>query len=189
MAKEILEESKWLAALSNGDFEAFNVLYKKHHRALYFYALKLSNNPHEAEEIVQSVFVTIWETRHIIDPSQSFSAYLFSIARNQFYDTLRKKVTESCYSDYVLQQNNLIADDLEKQIEEKEIYEIIHKLLKQIPKHRQEIFRMSREENMTYKQIAEKLQISENTVDTQIRNTLNFLRKELLKYLRTILFC
>ena len=189
MAEEKFEERKWLVALSNGDFEAFNVLYEKHHRALYFFALKLSNNPHEAEELVQSVFVTIWETRHFIDPSQSFSAYLFSITRNQFYDILRKKVTELCYADYVLQQNNLIADDLEKQIEEKEINEIINKLLKKIPQRRQEIFRMSREENLTYKQIAEKLQISENTVDTQIRNALKFLRKELLKYIRMMLFC
>jgi len=189
MAEEIFEENKWLVALSNGDFNAFNVLYAKHHRALYFFALKLSNNPHEAEEIVQSVFVTIWETRHTIDPAQSFSAYLFSIARNRFYDMLRKRITERCYADYVLQQHNLIADDLEEQIEKKEIYEIIKNLILQIPKRRQEIFRMSREENLTYRQIAEKLQISENTVDTQIRNALKFLRKELLKYLRMMLFC
>jgi len=184
MTEKTNEESQWLAALSTGDFKAFNVLYEKYHRPLYFFAFKLSKTSHEAEELVQSVFVTVWETRQTIDPSKPFSAYLFSIARNRFYDMLRKRVNESCYTDYLLQQNSLIADDVEKEIEDKEINEIIHKLLQQIPKRQQEIFRLSRNENMSYKQIAGKLQISENTVDTQIRKALNFLRKELPKYLK-----
>jgi len=189
MAEKTNEESKLLVALSTGDFNAFNILYERHHRALYFFALQLSKNPHEAEELVQSAFVTIWETRRSVDPSKSFSAYLFSIARNRFYDMLRKQATESCYADYILQQNNLIADDLEKQLEDKEINEIIDKLLQQIPKRRLEIFKLKHNENLSYKQIAGKLQISENTVDVQIRNVLNFLRRELPKYLRMLLFC
>ena len=182
------EERKLLVALASGDSGAFEILYEKYHHPLYFFALKLSKNPHEAEELVQSVFVSVWETRQSVDPAKSFSAYLFSIARNRFYDMLRRRVTESCYVDYILQQNNLIGDDLEKQTEDKEINEIINRLLQQTPERRQEIFRMSRDENLSYKQIAEKLQISENTVDTQIRNVLNFLRKELPKYLRLLLF-
>ena len=188
MADKANEECKLLVALSTGDFKAFNILYERHHRALYFFALKLSKKPHEAEELVQSTFVAVWETRQSIDPSKSFSAYLFSIARNRFCDMLRKQTTESCYTDYILQQNNLIADDLEKQFEDKEINEIINKLLQQIPKRRLEIFQLQRDENLSYKQIAERLQISENTVDMQIRNVLNFLRRELPKYLRMLLF-
>ena len=183
------EEGKWVVALSAGDFNAFNILYEKYHQALYFFALKLSKNQHEAEELVQSVFVTVWETRQAIDSEKSFSAYLFSIARNRFYDMLRKRVIESCYADYIFQQNNLITNDLEKEIEDNEINEIINKLLQQVPERRLEIFRLSREENLSYKQIAQKLQISENTVDTQIRHVLNFLRKELPKYLKMLFLC
>jgi len=97
---------------------------------------------------------------------------------------LRKRAVESCYAEYLLQQNNLLADDVEKEIEDKEINHIIQQLLQQIPERQQEIFRLSREDNLTYKQIAGKLQISENTVDTQIRKVLNFLRKELPKYMK-----
>ncbi len=186
MAGKPHEENNLLTALAAGDFKAFGELYEKYHRALYFFALKLSKNTHEAEELVQSVFVSIWETRQAVNPAKSFHAYLFSIARNRFYDMLRKRVSESCYVDYILHQDNQAADDLEKQIEDSEINIIIHQLLQQVPERRQEIFRMSRDENLSYKQIAEKLQISENTVDTQIRNVLNFLRKELPKYLKII---
>jgi len=184
MTEQSYEESKWLFALTADDFNAFTCLYEKYHRALYFFALKLSKNTHEAEELTQSVFVTVWETRQNINPEKSFSAYIFSIARNRFYDKLRKRITESCYADYILQQNIRMDNDVEKQIEDEELREIIKKLLQQIPERRREIFRLSRDENLSYRQIAEKLQISENTVDTQMRNALNFLRKELPKYLR-----
>ena len=179
------DERKCLIALAAGDYNSFNVLYEKYHRALYFFALKLSKNTHKAEELVQLVFVTVWETRQIIDSEKSFSAYLFSIARNRFYDMLRRRIIENCYADYILHQNDLAVDDLEKQMEDREMTEIINKLLLKIPERRREIFRMSREENLTYKQIAEKLQISENTVDTQIRKVLNYLRKKL----KLLLFC
>ena len=182
------KESDLLAAVMVGDFKVFSDLYEKYHRELYSFALNLSKNRHDAEELVQSVFVSIWETRQNINPEKSFHAYLFSIARHRFYNTLRKRVTENCYVDYVLHHENQTDNEFEKQVEDDEINEIINKLLEQVPKRRQEIFRMSRDENLSYKQIAEKLQISENTVDTQIRNVLNFLRKELPKYLQTLLF-
>ncbi len=182
------EESSLLAAIVAGDFKAFGDLYEKYHRTLYAFALNLSKNSHEAEELVQSVFVSVWETRKNIDPAKSFHAYLFSIARNRFYNILRKRITESCYVDYMLHQENQTDNELEKRVEDNEINEIIHKLIQQVPKRRQEIFRMNRDENFSYKQIAEKLQISENTVDTQIRNVLNFLRKELPKYLTIFIY-
>ena len=188
MAGKAPEETVLIAALIAGDFAAFEELYKKYGHSLYNFALKLSKNPHEAEELAQSVFVSMWETRQSIDTSQPFGTYLFSIAKNRFYDMLRKRVSESCYVDYILHQDLLLADDLEKQIEDNEVSEIINTLLEKVPERRRNIFRMNREEDMSYKQIAEKLQISENTVDTQIRNVLNFLRKELPKYLNLFLF-
>jgi len=176
------DERECLIALAAGDFNAFSVLYEKHRRALYFFALKLSKDTHKAEELVQSVFVTVWETRQTVDPEKSFGAYLFTIAHNRFYDMLRRRIIENCYADYVRHQNSQVANDLEKQTEDREINEIIDHLLQRVPERRQEIFRLSRDEHLSYKQIAEKLQISENTVDTQIRKVLNYLRKELKKY-------
>ena len=188
MADKTQEESNLLTAIAAGDFKAFDILYKKYYRMLYSFALALSKNSHEAEELVQSVFVSVWEVRQSIDPEKSFNAYLFSIARNRFYNMLRKRVTESCYVDYILHQIGQTEHNAEELLEDKEINDIIHKLLLQVPERRKEIFRLSREENFSYKQIAEKLQISENTVDTQIRNVLNFLRKELPRYLKIVLF-
>ena len=182
MAEDVTEDYHLLTELVSGDFKAFNGLYKKYHPALYNFSMWLSKNRHEAEELVQSTFVTIWENRRYIDPEKQFRTYLFNIARNRFFDILRKRNAEKFYVDYILQHDNQEADDLHQQIEDSELHQIIEKLLQQVPERRQHIFRLSRDENLSYKQIAETLQISENTVDTQIRNVLNFLRKELPKY-------
>ena len=96
MADKAQKESNLLAAIAAGDFKAFDILYQKYYRMLYSFALDLSKNSHEAEELVQSVFVSVWEVRQSIDPEKSFNAYLFSIARNRFYNMLRKRVVENC---------------------------------------------------------------------------------------------
>jgi len=182
MEKQVSEDFQCLTALVAGDRKAFRVIYDKYHSALYGYAMWLSKDHHEAEELVQSVFVTIWESRQQIDPEKAFRTYLFNIVRNRFYDMLRKRNTERYYVDYILQQDEVDTDDIQQQMEDTELRDILEMLLQQVPERRLMIFRLSRDENLSYKQIAEQLQISENTVDTQIRNVLNFLRKELPKY-------
>jgi RNA polymerase sigma-70 factor (ECF subfamily) len=182
------QENDLLRALKSGDFDAFNILYEKHHRQLYAFALKLSKNIHEAEEIVQSVFVSIWENRALIDPQKSFHNYLFRIAQNRFYDIMRKRLLNDCYLDYVKQYEESVVDDIIVNIENAEIREILQQLLLQVPERRRLIFELNRFQGLSYKQIAEQLQISENTVDSQIRHVLNFLRKELPKRLISLFF-
>jgi RNA polymerase sigma-70 factor (ECF subfamily) len=183
-------ERQLLIALSSGDMKAFDALYDKYHKSLYGFALRLSKDSDEAEDLVQSVFVSVWELRESIDVEKSFRSYLFSIARNRFYDILRHKVAENRYIHYILQQYAYSSEPnyIEQHLEEKEFSTLINTLLDRVPERRRLIFKMSREAKLSYKQIAQKLQISENTVDTQIRNVLNFLRKELLKYMLMIIF-
>jgi len=182
MAELVNEEMTWLVELVAGDYKAFRVIYDRYHAKLYDFAMWLSKDRYETEELVQSTFVMIWENRQSIDPGQPFGNYLFTITRNRFYDMLRKKNTEKYYIDYILQHETQESDDVQTQMEEAELQQIIDKLLQKIPERRLLIFRLSRDENLSYKQIASKLNISENTVDTQIRNVLNYLRKELPKY-------
>ena len=182
MEEPLSEEYQLLSALIAGDFKAFRMIYDKYHAKLYDFAMWLSKDRYETEELVQMTFVAVWENRQAIDPKQPFGNYLFSILRNRFYDMLRKKNTEKYYIDYVLQNETEEYDDIQLQIEVAELHQIIEKIMRKIPERRRLIFRLSRDENLTYKQIAEKLNISENTVDSQIRNVLNYLRKELPKY-------
>jgi RNA polymerase sigma-70 factor (ECF subfamily) len=183
-----LDEIGIIERLRRGDIAAFNELYERWHRRLYGFALYLSHDRHTSEDLVQTVFVAVWEQRRTINSSNGFGAYLFSIARNSFYDMLRHKVAEQAYITRLLShtREHPNENDADTRVESADFDGILTTLLEKLPARRREIFLMSRQQNMSYGEIAEKLGISENTVDTQIRHALNFLRRELPKYLAII---
>jgi RNA polymerase sigma-70 factor (ECF subfamily) len=125
--------------------------------------------------------VKLWLKKDTINPEKDFQSYLFSIAKHLVLDYLKSAVNRKLY--FVgehLQQDLLVEDGFETPLTE-DMEEKLQKLIDEIPERRRAIFRMSRFEGLSYKQIAERLNISENTVDSQIRNALAFLRKEFRK--------
>ncbi len=172
------EDKALIKALANGDIKAFDKLYYTYHKKLYAFSLRFLKNQSEVEDLVQKVFIVIWEKRGSINPDKSFSNYLFTIARNDIYDLLKKKTFSEYYNDQILADVEQTEDD----IEIKKLVELIYSLIENIPERRRQIFLMNRDMGLTYRQIAEELGISENTVDTQIRHSLNYLRGELSKH-------
>jgi RNA polymerase sigma-70 factor (ECF subfamily) len=168
--------------LTRGDTNAFKALYDKYKKKLYGYALYLSKNAYDAEEIVQIAFISVWENRTKLDPDKPFSQYLFRIVQNRLCDLFRRRIIEKCYIDYIKANETDISDDFLSTIINTETEEIFNKLLDQMPEKRRTVFKLSRYGNLTYKQIAQQLHISENTVDFHIRQSLSFLKKELKKY-------
>ncbi|MDR3095024.1 MAG: RNA polymerase sigma-70 factor [Bacteroidales bacterium] len=165
-----------LIRLQNSNHQAFSDLFKRYSQHLYFFCCK-SLSKEDAEEITQNVFMTVWENRQNIDPSYSFSSYLFSIAKHQIYNAIRSKIVQKSFVEKYLQQ----TDEIEIPQEYDDTVEKMHEKLKQgirnLPDKQREIFMMSRTYRISYKEIAEKLGISENTVDTSIRRSLQVLRR------------
>ncbi len=180
---QILREKANLILLKSGDVEAFDCLYNSYHKKLFAFIYKFLNNWHDTEDLVQKIFVTIWEKRVNINSDKSFNSYLFTIARNEIYDILKKKVITEYYGDCIMDVVSKDGCD----IEEKKVIETIYSLLEKVPERRRRIFLMSKDMGLTYKQIGKQLGISENTVDTQIRNVLNYLREELPKYIKMLI--
>lgn len=176
-----ISEKDLVKDLKSGKIKAFDSLYYKYHKKLFAYILSIIKNWHDSEDLMQKIFITIWDKRENIDPEKSFNNYIFRIARNEIFDLIKKKaLTEYCY-DYVLSN----IPQKEEELDSKKIIEIMCSLIEKIPERRRQIFLMNRDMGLTYKQIAQQLGISENTVDTQIRNSLNYLRKELPKYIKS----
>jgi len=174
-------EKELVKKLKDGDSFAFEVLFYKYRNKIKGFALKIVPAQIDPEEIVQEVFVRVWLKKEAIDPEKDFQSYLFSIAKHLVLDHLKSAVNRKLY--FVgehFQQDLLEEDGLDASISE-ETEEKLQKLINEIPERRREIFRLSRFEGLSYKQIAERLNISENTVDSQIRNALAFLRKEFRK--------
>jgi len=181
MEKLLHTEKELVKKLQEGDSFAFEVLFYKYRNKVKGFAVKLVPAQVDPEEIVQEVFVRVWLKKEMINPEKEFQSYLFSITKHLVLDHLKSAVNRKLY--FVgehFQQDLLIDEGVENSFaEDTEVK--LQKLIAEIPERRREIFRLSRFEGMSYKQIAERLNISENTVDSQIRNALNFLRKEFRK--------
>ena len=169
--------SKLSARLKASDYGAFSDIFMLYHKRVYAFCCK-SLLKEDAEEIVQNVFLLIWENRHKIDVQYSFSSYLFSIAKHQVYNIIRQKIAQKTFIEKYLQQSDNLSEISENYDDVVPELKIKMKgAIRQLPNRQREIFVMSRIYKFTYKEIAEKLKISENTVDTSIRRSLSALRK------------
>ncbi len=181
MEKLLHTEKELVTRLKEGDSFAFEVLFYKYRNKVKGFAIKLVPAQIDPEEIVQEVFVKLWLKKEAVDPEKDFQSYLFSIAKHLVLDHLKSAVNRKLYFVGEHFQQDVLADEsIENSITE-DAKEKLQKLINEIPERRREIFLLSRFEGMSYKQIAERLNISENTVDSQIRNALSFLRKEFRK--------
>jgi RNA polymerase sigma-70 factor (ECF subfamily) len=181
LEKFLHTEKELIEKLHLGDSFAFEVLFYKYRNKVKGFARSMIPTQIDPEEIVQEVFVRVWLKREAINPEKDFQSYLFSIAKNLILDHLKSAVNRRLYFvEEHFQQDLLIEDGTDVTISE-DVEAKLLKLIEQLPERRRKIFSLSRFEGMSYKQIAERLNISENTVDSQIRNALAFLRKEFRK--------
>ncbi len=174
--------------LKKGDFVAFEKIYNALSGRLFYFVNSSILNQQDAEEIVQEVFITIWNKREDIESVSTFQSYIYTIAKNKINDHLRKVLQEKKYIESVIADYHLETNDLEEIISYRDTNEVLNKLINLLPEKRKRVFELSRFSGMTYKEISAEMNISENTVDTQMRKALLFLREGMLKLSTIILF-
>jgi len=169
-----------LLLLQKGDRVAFYNIYERYCKRLYGFVLRYIKRGEEAEEIVQEVFIKLWEARSKIDVYSSFDSFLFTIAYNTTMSLFRKRIKEKKYKEY-LQSLQQIEDapDIIEEIHYNELSANVQKLLNQVTPRQREVFQLSREEGLTHEEIAKKLDISVNTVKKHMTNTLTFLKSNI----------
>jgi RNA polymerase sigma-70 factor (ECF subfamily) len=160
--------------------KAFDIIYKKYSRRLYGFVFRYIKQEADTEEIVQEVFVKIWQSRDKINIYSSFESFLFTIAHNATVNLLKKRATEQKYVEHIksLQQVDETYE-LTDEIHYKELKQKFLGLLNELPPRQKEIFQLSREEGLSNKEIAEKLGISVQTVKNHLVTTLSFLKSKL----------
>ena len=171
-------QKELIQKLKKGDDEAFSAMYKLYWEKVYNFSRLYLASSEDVAEIVQEVFIKLWETRHLIDEEQSFEGFLFIITRNQIFKYSRKRLNYSFLKMTVMQSIEKSYEE-EDQLEIADLKKHLSVLISQLPERQQEIFRLSRERHMTYKQIAEQLSISEKTVEYHMTAALKYLRKNL----------
>lgn len=178
--KVIKSNKELLILIREGDMIAFYNIYERYCRRLYGFVLRYIKNEADVEEIVQEVFVKVWEARSKIDIYSSFESFLFTIAYNSTISLFRKRVREKKYLEYLkLLQHLEMAPDLIDEIQFNDLNSKVQMLLNKLTPRQKEIFLLSREEGLSHEEIAKKLDISVNTVKKHMVNTLTFLRSGL----------
>lgn len=172
-----------------GDFEK---LYKLYYPKMFAFAKNYVPANEDAENIVQDVFLTLWERKEEIDISFTLTTYLFTLVKNRCLNFLRHKLIEEEYNNQMKEELGfklyaLEAFDYSYQSEE-ELQEIIRRALDTLPERCREVFIKSRIEGLKYKEISEELGISVNTVENQMVTALKKLRVALKDYLPLLLF-
>jgi len=178
--------------IQQGDVAAFEILYKRYYIFLCLIAEHIVRNPSDAEEIVSDVFVKLWNIRDKIDITTSIKAYLVKAVHNTSINYLERVNLKNKLSDNLSTSDyKLLAWDSDYplgHIYEKEILEILDHCIRSLPDACRQIFLLSRNEDMKYNDIANKLGISVNTVKTQMKIALVRLRESLKDYLMILLF-
>ncbi len=172
--------SELLQLLKEGNMVAFDTIYQKYCKRLYAFVIRYVKRETDAEEIVQEVFIKIWENRSKINVYSSFESYLFTISYNSAISILRKRVHEQKYIEYLksLQEADSLSE-LTDELYFKELNSKIQSLLTYLTPRQREIFLLSREDGLTHEEIARKLGISVNTVKNHIVATLNFFKSNI----------
>jgi len=189
--REILiqQEELLLKGIKTGDHAAFKILYDKYFKILYTYAIYLVNNQLIAEDVVEEVFVKIWETHQTLVINTSLKAYLFQMTRNSCLDQIKYRNIRQSYKKEV-QDRCKIEESLDddplgpaSQMMTEELTKMIKSEINKFPTKIKRIFKMSRYYQIKNKDIAIKENISESTVEKSIRKVLDHLTKKLLGFL------
>lgn len=190
--KRIYENDHLVSRLKEGDKDAFDKLFAIFGKKLYYFSLKYVNVKEEAEEIVQEVFLKIWEHRDRLDEHLSFNAYVIKIAKNLIFNKAQKKVNEHAYLEYYTAHTTNINTDTESHIIYADLEAHANQEIERLPPKRKQIFLLSRKIGLSNQEISKQLNISKSTVENQINKALKSLKEYL--YLQDIypyllLFC
>lgn len=158
------DEAVLLGKLQGGDAEAFITLYNQYSPSLYTYILHFINTPALAEDVLQDVFIKIWEIRERIKPELSFSGYLYRITRNHVFKLLKKITADESLRLRVMQDLYQQTTDADTLLQWKQYETLLHTAIDRLPPQRQKVFRLCREELKSYEEVARELGISRNTV-------------------------
>lgn len=176
-----------IESLRNGDESAYTYLIDAYHHKLCVYANSLVKNVYSAEDIVQNVFIKVWEQRTRLKSDHAIKSFLYKLAYNEFIDLYRKNQSlfslEKSYYDAL---NGIVQEEDSEAFQR--ILNAVNKEIQNLPPKCKEVFILSKKEGLTNIEIAEHLDVSIKTVEAQITKAFSILRSSLEEKVRSVLF-
>ncbi len=161
----------------------FEQVFKDNFKALHAYAYTMLKDEDAAEDVVQQMFVKLWEKRQETQITQSIQAYLYRTVHNSCLNYIKHEKVKEAHSKYAKHTMSEGAEHITKAIVGKELSNKIQQALKELPEQCRTIFQLSRFEELKYREIADKLNLSVKTVENQMGKALRIMRVALAEYL------
>jgi len=175
-------DTEWTRDIVSGNAGSFEKLFNHYCQPLINFSRRYVWDKQIAENIVQDIFVRVWTTRSNLDPSKSIKSYLFTSVKNESLKHLRHLDVEQRSVEKTV-QSAIEENNPDRNLEQTELEENIQQAISELPEKCREIFSMSRFDNLKYAEIAEVLNISVKTVETQMGRALKKMRERLKPFL------
>lgn len=180
------EDQKILERIAAGDIQAYRTLFDRHFSDLCNFLLIYLHNRSFAEEVALDIFATVWEKSSGIAIHTSIKAYLFTAAKNRAISIFRRNKSH-LLAELDMEQSQLIADERSHlYLENEELRQLIDKAIESLPEQSRKIYLMAWEENLSHKEIAQKLGVSPKTVENHVGIALRKLRVQLQPFYKQL---
>lgn len=173
--------------LQRDEQKGLELLFKKYHARLCRFAQGIVHTPEMAEDVVQDVFFTLWHKRHQLTIRTSLQSYLFRSVRNIALNHVNKQIRHQQHEAHFANDAIQTVQDTDQNVELDDLRKKLHVAIQNLPQRCQQVFTLSRFENMTYREIATTLEISNKTVEHQMSKALATIRTALKGFL--VLLC
>lgn len=178
MAEINYTDEELIPLIRQGDESAFGLLYNRFAEELTGFAASRLSSLEEAKDVIHDLFVYIWKEKEEIFVRVSVRAFLFSAVKYRIIDHIRKNITREKYKEQLSRLDAFLPSAIEK-LDVKDLQNKVDTAVSNLSPRVQQVFRMSRYENLSTKKIAQQLQISERTVKNQLTTALTYLREKL----------
>ena len=178
-----LPEQLQIKALSEGDITHFEMLFRTYYQPLCRYAYTFLQDKEDAEEIVQSTFLLVWEKRESLAIRTSVKPYLYAMVRNACLNVLKHNKIKERHAGEELAMADKGHDAVMHTVSSNELEHRIRLAMEELPDQCRVVFKLSRFEELKYSEIAEELNISIKTVENHMGKALRIMREQLKDYL------
>ncbi|PWS28616.1 RNA polymerase subunit sigma-70 [Pedobacter yonginense] len=174
-----LKDEELTALLKQGDAYSYTEIFERYNRLLLRHAYRLLSNDDKAHDVIQDVFLQLWQKRNEIEFNSSLSGYLFTAVKNRIFKLFAHQKVVLRYaasiSAFMIEGYNIVEDSLM----EKELSALISKEIDALPSKMREVFILNKKEHLTYKEIAERLNITDQTAKQQVYKAMKILKPKI----------
>jgi len=172
-------DKETILRFKEGQPKAFDAIYRTHSKKMYYFTLGLVKDQEISKDLVQEVFINLWEKRDQVNADLNFDNYLFTIAYNAIRKYFRNQSLENKVKDYLQRESPQIINGTDGTLIFKELFDLASKTVELLPPRRKAVYKLSKQEGKKIREIAVTLNISPRTAENHLAKALKFLKEEL----------